>query len=142
MCQGTCFQRIKKGSNFYSTDDGAKLYCTRCYTALPPKIPSLQNETDVDGNPSNFLNKSLLKKRMMEEGTQEQFVQCSKCKNYYHDICVLIHPDAASKIRNSKLDYTCLLCTFDLTLCSVVGSCKTSTLPNLPQVIHQLKENF
>ncbi|CAM9233171.1 unnamed protein product, partial [Phaeothamnion confervicola] len=38
ICHGQCNQRIKRDGMFYITRDGSRLWCQKCYQALPPHI--------------------------------------------------------------------------------------------------------
>jgi len=131
-CQGACNQRIKRGTNYYITQDGGRLWCQRCYGSLPTVIPSnhLVDEEDkkeaeaaapaergkdiiaagvslgADGQ-GRLLKRSLLKRRFDEE-VSEPWVQCDACEKWVHQICALFNPK--SNALDDKTKFLCPLC--------------------------------
>ena len=131
VCQGACNQRIKRGSQYYITQDGARLWCQRCYGSLPTIIPSdhlgdgaAEGAAPAGPQPRGkaiiaagvslgadgkgmILKRSLLKRRFDEE-VSEPWVQCDACEKWVHQICALFNPKSNAIDSNTK--FLCPTC--------------------------------
>jgi hypothetical protein len=94
-CNGS---KIRKGSVYYTSDDGGKQYCERCYASLQPVL------SQPSGGDAPLYKKDLLRRKNNEE-IVEDWLTCSKCNEGVHVVCAM---------HNSSVDpeseYVCPSC--------------------------------
>lgn len=89
--------RIRKGALFFTSRDGVRQYCQRCYAGLPAVLP---------GPDDGCRYKRDLLKRKNDEEVAESWVRCTDCLLYFHRVCVMV--DGPSGSNDS---FSCPGCT-------------------------------
>lgn len=87
QCSGGCTSEIRKGSVYFVTEDGTRVWCQRCKARLTRD----HNSTDRASNDDTLvvLN-SLIKKKC--EIVVEPWVKCGDCNRWLHQVCGLYNP--------------------------------------------------
>lgn len=105
-----CQARIKRGQQYWlataNPSGGAEVkhhYCQPCYSS------SLGTAVDVDGI---RVHKSQLTKHRNEENMEEPWVQCDRCTQWYHQICVLFN-GRRNDAQGGEGAFTCPRCILD-----------------------------
>ena len=83
VCQGIgcAGAKIRKGVAYYTTKDGTRQFCHKCYANLAPVLP---HSTDQDPR-----YKQDLLKRFSNEEIVEDWLTCSKCNTGVHHVCAM-----------------------------------------------------
>jgi Transcription factor involved in chromatin remodeling, contains bromodomain len=104
ICSGTtCTStRIRRNTVYYSTRDGSKTWCQKCYPSLPSILPNDDGELPAHEN----LYKRDLLKRKNDEDVVERWVDCKKCKRSVHQMCAF-----ADEFSGDLDNFLCPLCT-------------------------------
>ncbi|TDH64733.1 hypothetical protein CCR75_001373 [Bremia lactucae] len=115
QCSGGCVTEIRKGSVYFITKDGTRIWCQKCKTRLA-RGHSSADQAHNDST-CGFLD-SLIKKKC--EVAVEPWVKCGECDRWLHQICGLYNPvigaytvQKASSVDNVTLkqnSYVCPLC--------------------------------
>lgn len=112
MCHGPCNQRIKRGGTFHISRDASRLWCQKCFQALPQNIPEDPSEEPrpTSGGPvaagQEDPHKSTLLKRKFDYDVNEPWVQCDRCEAWVHQVCALFN--ARANAGEAKL--SCPIC--------------------------------
>ncbi|TMW55146.1 hypothetical protein Poli38472_013908 [Pythium oligandrum] len=112
QCSGSCGGEIRKGSIYYVTRDGTRVWCAKCHARLNSN-GSLQESQEIavsqaDTAEIRQVYRDLIKKKVEVE--VEPWVQCSHCSRWQHQICGLYNPVYAAYAREH--DYRCPLCVW------------------------------
>ena len=91
VCDGDCHERILRNTTYYIIRGQKGRYCQKCYAK---KIVGMDK---VD-------RKNLFVKKKNDEVFPESWVQCSRCHEWLHCICGLVHP------RQVTNNYVCPIC--------------------------------
>ena len=91
VCDGDCHGRILRCSTYYIIRGQKGRYCQKCYAK---KIAGMDKAD----------RKNLLVKKKNDEMFPESWVQCSRCHEWLHCICGLVHP------RQVTNNYVCPIC--------------------------------
>ncbi|ETM43250.1 hypothetical protein L914_11259 [Phytophthora nicotianae] len=117
QCSAGCSSEIRKGSIYFITEDGTRVWCQKCKTRLARDRNSTDRAPDDD---TDALLDSLIKKKC--EGGVEPWVKCGECDRWLHQVCGLYNPVIgtyeAQKVPNTGPDglsietnpYVCPLC--------------------------------
>lgn len=94
VCQGfNCGgAKIRKGAQYFTSKDGNRQFCPKCFVNLPPVLP---NASDND----LCRYKQDLLKRKNDEEIAENWLTCSKCSAGVHAICAM-HNDYVHESSN------------------------------------------
>lgn len=118
QCSGGCGADIRKGSVYYATRDGTRVYCQKCKTRLErdggtcdsSKRKSGDDNTEHFKSSQNVVESipmASLIKHKCEIGV-EPWVRCSECSKWLHQVCGLYNPVLGVHAREHK--YVCPLC--------------------------------
>ena len=91
VCDGDCHGRILRNATYYIIRGKKGRYCQKCYAK---KIVGMDKAD----------RKNLFVKKKNDEVFPESWVQCSRCREWLHCICGLVHP---RQVTNS---YVCPIC--------------------------------
>ena len=91
LCDGDCHERILRNSTYYMIRGKKGRYCHKCYL----KRVSCLSKSD---------RHHLFVRKKNDEVFPESWVQCSRCHEWMHCVCGLIHP------REVTSSYVCPLC--------------------------------
>ena len=86
-----CLQKIKRNSTYYASDLGdSRPYCSSCYSKVKDK--SIKDSLVAHKHTTN---------------PQEEWIECEKCRRWFHHVCGLfnstkVHKDAAAKNTPAK----------------------------------------
>ncbi|KAG7386501.1 hypothetical protein PHYPSEUDO_015601 [Phytophthora pseudosyringae] len=84
QCSAGCTTEIRKGSVYFITEDGTRVWCQKCRTRLARDRSSADRAPDDD---TDALLNSLIKKKC-EVGV-EPWVKCGECDRWLHQVCGL-----------------------------------------------------
>lgn len=87
QCSGGCSTDIRKGSVYFVSEDGTRVWCQKCRTRLARDRNSPDREPDDD---TDALLDSLIKKKC--EAGVEPWVKCGECDRWLHQVCGLYNP--------------------------------------------------
>lgn len=126
QCSGGCAADFRKGSVYFSTRDGTRVYCQKCKSRMDKEsdvtnrrqLSSSQNKHGVDDDGGGSTQSSQLSsedpvapsalvKHKCEVGV-EPWVRCTDCNKWLHQICGLYNPVLGMYAREHK--YVCPLC--------------------------------
>ena len=91
VCDGDCHERILRNTTYYIIRGQKGRYCQKCYAK---KIVGMDKAD----------RKNLFVKKKNDEVFPESWVQCSRCHEWLHCICGLVHP------RQVTNNYVCPIC--------------------------------
>ena len=91
VCDGDCRERILRNTTYYVIRGKKGRYCPKCYAK---KVVGM-DKTE---------RKNLFVRKKNDEVFPESWVQCSRCHEWMHCVCGLIHP------REVTSSYVCPLC--------------------------------
>lgn len=105
ICSGSaCYgSKIRKGGEYYCTEDGNKTFCHECYVTLPSILP-FDNKYESDRLSPSRYKRNLLKRRNEEE-VVENWITCSDCLQAMHCICAFV-----DEMLVSHSSFLCPLC--------------------------------
>lgn len=128
QCAGGCGTDIRKGSIYFATRDGTRVYCQKCKSRMDrdgdgasqrSSLEGIQTKSaaDDDGTDSSrscqigsddlALSSSGLQKHKAEGGA-EPWVRCTSCDKWLHQVCGLYNPVVG--VYASEHEYVCPLC--------------------------------
>lgn len=93
--------KIRRGSIYYCSVDGARAWCKRCHSCLPAVLPP----DDGDEPAEQVSYKRDLLKRRNDEDVVERWIACVCCKRRVHEVCAFSNEFAVDKNA-----YNCPLC--------------------------------
>ncbi|CAI5735086.1 unnamed protein product [Hyaloperonospora brassicae] len=82
QCSAGCSTEIRKGSVYFISEDGTRVYCHRCKSRL--SRPHAHDDLTAS------LLDSLIKKKC--EPSVEPWVKCGECDRWLHQVCGLYNP--------------------------------------------------
>jgi hypothetical protein len=126
QCSGGCAADFRKGSIYFSTRDGTRVYCQKCKSRMdkesdsagPHQLSSSQATQSSDGDGGESMQSSqstaedpvapsaLIKNKCEVE--VEPWVRCTDCNKWLHQVCGLYNPVLGVYAREHK--YVCPLC--------------------------------
>ncbi|RHY69845.1 hypothetical protein DYB30_005758 [Aphanomyces astaci] len=104
QCFGNCGTTFRKGSTYFVTRDGTRVWCAKCRNKSMKEERILQEDDECFQNPLLSRRNTLptasevsawLIKRKMDVGV-EPWVCCSCCGRWMHQVCVLFNPVEAA----------------------------------------------
>ena len=98
QCAGS---KIRRGTIYHCSTDGAKAWCQRCFTTLPAII----SKDDSDTNNVVQYKRDLLKRRN-DEDIVERWLTCNKCGEGVHEVCAF-----ANEFSVDHSNFECPQCT-------------------------------
>ncbi|KAG2767386.1 hypothetical protein PC129_g7575 [Phytophthora cactorum] len=87
QCSAGCSTEIRKGSVYFITEDGTRVWCQKCRTRLARDRNSPDRTHDAD---TDATLDALIKKKC-EVGV-EPWVKCGECDRWLHQVCGLYNP--------------------------------------------------
>ncbi|RHY29313.1 hypothetical protein DYB32_005234 [Aphanomyces invadans] len=100
QCFGNCGTTFRKGSTYFVTRDGTRMWCAKCRTKSMREERLLQEDDECFQNPlvsrrntlptASEVSAWLVKRKC--EADVEPWVQCSCCAQWMHQVCVLFNP--------------------------------------------------
>lgn len=91
VCDGDCRERILRNTTYYIIRGKKGRYCPKCYSK---KVVGMDKAE----------RKNLFVRRKNDEVFPESWVQCSRCREWMHCVCGLVHP------REATTNYVCPVC--------------------------------
>lgn len=79
--------KIRKGATYYIAKDGTRQFCQRCYANLQAVLPHTSDQIDAFGSSVRY--KRDLLRRKNEEEVAEQWINCVRCNQGAHKVCVM-----------------------------------------------------
>lgn len=116
QCSAGCSADIRKGSIYFITKDGTRVWCQKCKTRL---ARDRTNNSDQTADDTDAFLESLVKKKC-EVGV-EPWVKCDECDRWLHQVCGLYNPvvgayqshevsDQEAGSVQASAGYVCPLC--------------------------------
>jgi len=93
--------KIRRGSIYYCSEDGARAWCKRCYSCLPAVLPA----DDCDESADVVSYKRDLLKRRNDEDVVERWIVCTGCNMRMHEVCAF-----SNEFAVDKNTFNCPLC--------------------------------
>lgn len=94
VCDGDCHERILRNATYYIIRGKKGRYCQKCYSK---KVVGMDKSD----------RKNLFVRKKNDDVFPETWIQCSRCKEWMHCVCGLVHP------RQVSTSYVCPLCLID-----------------------------
>ena len=94
VCDGDCHERILRNATYYIIRGKKGRYCQKCYSK---KVVGMDKAD----------RKNLFVRKKNDDVFPETWIQCSRCKEWMHCVCGLVHP------RQVSSSYVCPLCLID-----------------------------
>lgn len=91
VCDGDCRERILRNTTYYIIRGKKGRYCPKCYAK---KVVGMDKAE----------RKNLFVRKKNDEVFPESWVQCSRCREWMHCVCGLVHP------REVTSNYVCPVC--------------------------------
>lgn len=98
-CQGTCSQRIKRNSAYFTDRTKQNHWCDACFENLSPNEPVLLD----DGTTAN---KKELQEFKNDGVAEEGWVNCDECQSWVHQVCALFN----GRTNKTNARFTCPKC--------------------------------
>ncbi|CAH0473821.1 unnamed protein product [Peronospora belbahrii] len=87
QCSAGCSSEIRKGSIYFTSQDGTRVWCQKCKARMVRDCSSTYRAHNDD---ADALPASLMKKKV-EPGV-EPWVKCGECGRWLHQVCGLYNP--------------------------------------------------
>ncbi|EEY55004.1 histone acetyltransferase, putative [Phytophthora infestans T30-4] len=87
QCSAGCSTEIRKGSIYFISEDGTRVWCQKCKTRLARDRNAADRAPDVD---TDAMLDALIKKKC--EAGVEPWVKCGECDRWLHQVCGLYNP--------------------------------------------------
>ncbi|CAN0046542.1 unnamed protein product, partial [Heterosigma akashiwo] len=116
-CTGRCRGRVKRGALYYVSSEGL-VWCQKCYSSIGSSKTSSHETEDasefsdtgsVMSSATPVAKKDLVKK-IHDSEVFEEWVQCTSCKNRFHEMCVLFNSRKRAAVGAGTLAYHCPFC--------------------------------
>lgn len=101
-CSGECHDVIELNKRYYIDKSSQHVWCENCYKLL-------REEFVCD---DQTIKKSELEMKTNEHSDKEEWAQCSRCRKWYHRVCVLYNSRMCKE--GKRLVFHCPLCIQDL----------------------------
>lgn len=94
VCDGDCHERILRNATYYIVRGKKGRFCQKCYSK---KVVGMDKAE----------RKNYFVRKKNDDVFPESWIQCSRCKEWMHCVCGLVHP------RQLSSSYVCPLCLID-----------------------------
>ena len=94
VCDGECHERILRNATYYIIRGKKGRYCQKCYAK---KVAGMDKAE----------RKNLFVRKKNDEVFPESWIQCSRCREWMHCVCGLVHP------RQASSTYVCPICLME-----------------------------
>lgn len=94
VCDGDCHERILRNATYYIIRGKKGRYCQKCYAKKVAGMDKVER-------------KNLFVRKKNDEVFPESWIQCSRCREWMHCVCGLIHP------RQASSTYVCPICLIE-----------------------------
>ena len=94
VCDGDCHERILRNATYYIIRGKKGRYCQKCYAKKVAGMDKVER-------------KNLFVRKKNDEVFPESWIQCSRCREWMHCVCGLVHP------RQASASYVCPICLME-----------------------------